>query len=165
MIFDRETLLRRFAPDPLSIWRRQIERLRELGVQIAETSHALAKDYWQRLGDEMIDPDQAARYATVVAEGKKIELAGWLRPGPDRRGNVNGSMAWLRGGDPGAQLIRFERRTRLPITVLSPDTMQDAWACSWPGAFANFNRSRVLVVTVDYQLIRWEGHGHASPYR
>lgn len=89
-----------------------------------------------------------------------------MHPERTRRARERGCLRWLTAGKVGARCVRFERRARLPALEIAVDTLDEAWATSWPGVLVDFDAGRALVITVDYEELRCDLQPSGqTPYR
>jgi hypothetical protein len=145
--------------------RRQIERLRRLGVALAPVDPQDQGALLRRFAEAFVDPAQRGAFAAALGGARPIDYDRFVRPECVRaHAPCEGSLAWLSGGARAARCYRLERNPRLPAVNVVVRSIAEAWATSWPGMFVSFESGRALVVTLDYERIHcdlWT----ATPYR
>lgn len=162
--------LKRPKLDAKAVQRSEIGRLRALRVKIVEIAKARSQGLFERFAREFVDPERTARYLDEVRRASErdagIDHSRWLRPDCTAAESGRGCLQWLSGGQPGARCVRFDRRVRLPTFEIALDTMEDAWAASWPGLYVRFDLGRALAVSLDYETLRCDLRSlRSSPYR
>jgi hypothetical protein len=152
--------------DPREVRREQVQRLRGLGVRIAELSAETSRRLFERFALEFADPEQAPNLLKQAAGQHEIlDLERWTRSDCTRRAIGRGSLRWLTGGKSGVSCVRFERSPRLSALAILVDTLDEAWATSWPGAFVDFESRRALFITIDYEVHQCGLRVGRAPYR
>jgi hypothetical protein len=147
------------------VHRRQIERLRRLGVDFHALSAAQKLATFRRFADAFVDPARREEFMAAVARPRPIDYDRFVPP--ERVRSVppaEGSLRWLAGGAGDARCLRMERRASLPALDILIASLDEVWATSWPGMLVSFPAGRALVVTLDYERIHCDVRSPA-PYR
>ena len=152
--------------DPREVRRDQLQRLRALGVKIAELPGETSRRLFERFAIEFVDPERTPLLLQQAArEHESLDLERWTRSDCTRLAIGRGSLRWLTGGKAGVSCVRFERSARLSAVAILVDTLDEVWATSWPGAFVDFESRRAVLVTVDYEVLQCGLRVARAPYR
>jgi hypothetical protein len=144
----------------------EIDRLRQLGVRVRELNPASTTELAARFLREFSSTEQAGEALLALENGEALTFEKWLREDCTTRDATGEHLAWLTARARGARCVRLSRRSDLPAVEIEVETMDDAWAASWPGAFLQLDLGRAVVVDLDYQIARLDLHPrHAAPYR
>jgi hypothetical protein len=156
--------------DARAVQRGEIGRLRALRVKVAELGPARGRAVVERFAREFVDPERTGAYLEAIRRAGEHDIGidhdRWLRPDCTAPESGRGCLQWLTRGVRGARCVRFDRRARLPVVEIAIDTMQDAWAASWPGLFICFDAARALAVSLDYEVSGCDLRAmRSTPYR
>ncbi len=144
----------------------EIDRLRQLGVRVRELNPASTTEVAARFLREFSTTEHVGEALAALENGEALAFEKWLREDVTTRDATGGHLAWLTARARGARCVRLARRSDLPAVEIEVETMDDAWAASWPGVFFQLDLGRAVVVTLDYELARLDLHPrHATPYR
>ncbi len=144
----------------------EIDRLRQLGVNVRELNPASTTEVASRFLREFSSAERAGEALLALENGEPLTFEKWLREDVKARDMPGEHLAWLTARARGARCVRLSRRGDLPAVEIEVETMDDAWAASWPGAFFQLDLGRAVIVTLDYEIARLDLHPkHATPYR
>jgi hypothetical protein len=148
-------------------YRGQIERLRALGVEVAEIGRGATDALAERFAQEFVDPDLNWHFLAEIRKAETVvDFDRWIRPDRLSRGRARGCLGWLAAGRVETRCVRLDRRGGMPALRIDLGTMAETWANSWPGVFVHFDAGRALAVTVHYEIFQCDLHAcSGSPYR
>lgn len=153
------------AVSTTDLHRRQLDRLKRLGVEFSTLPRADHAVLLRRFADAFVDPARRQDFLLAIAGARPLDYDRYLRAEHIRAlVPLGGSLSWLSGGRTAARCHRLERRASLPALDLLVATIEDTWATSWPGMLVSFPAGRALIITLDYERIHCDLQ-RATPYR
>jgi hypothetical protein len=146
--------------DWLALHRRQLARLRALGVRMTTLNPKLTQRRRVEVLKTFVGPDLKTELVPPLAVHAAFERAALpellVVPQPkDVLSWLSASSAWI---------VRFDPR-QAPALELLASSMQNEWLNSWPGLYVSGDGQRLLYVTFDYERSLYDASPRATPYR
>jgi hypothetical protein len=149
--------------DWLAMHRRQLARLRGLGVRMTTLNPKLAQRRFLQLLETFVVGELRAELSqSPLGVHATFERA--LLPELSVVPAPKDVVSWLCANEPSAWIARFDPR-QAPALELFASSVQNEWLSSWPGLYLSNDGKRLLCVSVDYERSLSDATPRATPYR